>query len=749
MTWARETVVADERESVAEQPRALDDARQQLAATSEILTALGRSGADPEAVLGTIVDSVHRLCHADQAQIYLVAGERYRLARSSGLSEEARAFIDEHPLTLDRATLVGRVGLDRRTQQIEDVLADPDYGRPDVQQVGGFRTTLGAPMLLDDEVVGVLLLWRSRVSPFDEHSCTLVTTFAAQADIALRQVQLVRELETRGDELTSRVAQLEALNEVSHAVSSSLELDQVLAAVVATAVELSGTEGGSLFEYDEDSRLFLLRTAHGTDPALVDRLRETRIGLEGSLVGRAAVEARTLQVPDLDDAVLDQHQAALHAYGWRSLLVVPLLRETHVVGALVVRRRSTGGFQPEVSKLLETFAGQSALAISNARLFAELGAQRAELQAVSQHKSDFLASMSHELRTPLNAVIGFSEVLLDRMAGELNDQQDEYLRDIHDAGRHLLELLNEILDLSKVEAGQMTLERTPFQVEEVLRAGLALVRERASRHTIELHLEVAADTGALVGDELRFKQVVINLLSNAVKFTPDGGRVSVEARRQHGQVHVQVTDSGPGIAVGDQQRIFESFQQGGRGIRREEGTGLGLTLSRRLVTLMGGELWLESEVGRGSTFGFQVPVDPYSAGARQEAKGPADRVQPLVALIEDDPLAVELLTLHLRDAGLEVVNASDGPSGVGLVQRLTPEAVVLDIALPGIDGWEVLSRLSVDPSTAAIPVVVVSIVDERQRGLAYGAAAYLVKPVNREELIGALASAGVSAGSVR
>ena len=741
--------MADERGSVAESPRALDDARQQLAATSEILTALGRSSADPEAVLGTIVDSVHRLCHADQAQIYLVDGPWYRLARSSGLSKEVRAFIEQHPLTLDRATLVGRVGLDRLTQQIEDVLADPDYGRTDLQRVGGFRTTLGAPMLLDDEVVGVLLLWRSQVAPFDEQSCALLTTFAAQAAIALRQVQLVRELETRGDELASRVAQLEALNEVSHAVSSSLQLDEVLATVVATAVELSGTEGGSLFEYDEESRLFLLRTAYGTDPELVDRIRDTRIGLEGSLVGRAAVEARTVQVPDLDEAVLDRHQAALHAFGWRSMLVVPLLRKKQVVGALVVRRRSTGGFEPDVCELLETFAGQSALAISNARLFAELGSQRTELQAVSQHKSDFLASMSHELRTPLNAVIGFSEVLLDRMAGELNDQQDEYLRDIHDAGRHLLELLNEILDLSKVEAGQMTLDQTPFHVQEVLRAGLALVRDRASRHGIELHLNVAADTGSLVGDELRFKQVVINLLSNAVKFTPDGGRVSVAARRQQRQVHVQVTDTGPGIAAGDQQRIFESFQQGGRGIRREEGTGLGLTLSRRLVTLMGGELWLESEVGRGSTFGFRVPVDPYSAGARQEAKGPADRVQPLVALIEDDPLAVDLLTLHLRDAGFEVVSASDGPSGVGLVQRLSPEAVVLDISLPGIDGWGVLSRLSADPSTAAIPVVVVSIVDERRRGLASGATAYLVKPVNRDELIDALTRAGVSAGAVR
>jgi signal transduction histidine kinase/ActR/RegA family two-component response regulator len=741
--------VADGDASAVEPQRALEDAREQLAATSEILTALGRSGSDPEAVLGTIVDSARQLCHADQAQIYLVDGDRYRLARSSGLSDEVRAFIDQHPLVLDRASLVGRVGLDRRTQQIEDVLADLEYGRSDWQRIAGFRTTVGAPMLLDDDVGGVLLLWRSTVAPFDAQSLAVLTTFAAQAAIAVRQVQLVRELETRGAELVRRVAELEALNEVGDAVSSSLELDEVLATVVATAVQLSGTEGGSLFEYDEDSHLFALRTAYGTEPELVERLRRTRIGLDGTLVGRAAAEARPVQVPDLDAVELDAHQGALHAFGWRSVLVVPLLREAMVVGALVVRRRSTGGFDRELCEVLETFASQSALAILNARLFGELGAQRAQLEMVSQHKSDFLASMSHELRTPLNAVIGFSEVLLDRMAGDLNDQQDEYLRDIHDAGRHLLELLNEVLDLSKVEAGQMELDATPFAVDEVLRAGMALVRERASRHGIRLQLHVDADVGSLVGDELRFKQVVLNLLSNAVKFTPDGGQVSAAAHRVADRLEVTVTDTGPGIAADDQQRIFESFQQGGRGIRREEGTGLGLTLSRRLVGLMGGELWLDSEPGRGSTFGFSVPVEPGADENESVTSQPADRSQPLVALVEDDPLAADLLTLHLKGAGFDVVSARDGTTGIGLVRRLSPDAVVLDIRLPGLDGWEVMSRLAADPSTAETPVVVVSVVDERPRGMASGAAAYLVKPVSRDDLIEALARAGVPAAAAR
>ncbi len=555
----------------------------------------------------------------------------------------------------------------------------------------------------------------------------------------------MRALEERSNELARRVAELEALNEVGDAVSSILDLDRVLATVVASAVELSGTDGGSMFEYDQDQRLFVLRTAHRTEPELVERLKHTRIDLENSLIGQAAIEARTLEVADLDEIPQDDHLRAVRAYGWRSLLVVPLLREGRVVGALVVRRRTTGGFATEVRELLETFASQSALAILNARLFGELAAKRAELEAVSEHKSDFLASMSHELRTPLNAVIGFSEVLLERMIGELNDRQDEYLRDIHGAGKHLLELLNEILDLSKIEAGRMDLDRAPFRVEEVLQAGLALVRERAAQHGIELELDTDPDPGMLVGDVLRFKQVVLNLLSNAVKFTPDGGRVGVCARRQPDELLVSVTDTGPGVAEDDRNRIFESFQQGGRGVSREEGTGLGLTLSRRLVELMGGRLWLDGEQGQGSTFSFAVPLAPTPMSAAAEAVVAPARSQPLVALIEDDRVAVDLVTLHLESAGYGVATARDGLSGLDMIERSAPDAIVLDIRLPGLDGWGVLERLRQNPATSSVPVVVVSVLDERPRGLSHGAAEYLVKPVSRERLLDALLRVGVPA----
>ncbi len=258
-----------------------------------------------------------------------------------------------------------------------------------------------------------------------------------------------------------------------------------------------------------------------------------------------------------------------------------------------------GTFPPSTTDLLLTLAAQSAIAIINARLFRELETKSAELEVASRHKSEFLASMSHELRTPLNAVIGFSEVLADRMFGELNDRQDEYVRDIWNSGRHLLELLNEILDLSKVEAGQMALEPSTFRVADALEYAASLVRERAARHAIALTVDVGPGVETIHADELRFKQVVLNLASNAVKFTPDGGSVAIRADHVDHELVVTVTDTGVGIPPEDRERIFESFQQGGRGVAREEGTGLGLTLSRRIVELFDGRLWLESQEGVG------------------------------------------------------------------------------------------------------------------------------------------------------
>jgi signal transduction histidine kinase/DNA-binding response OmpR family regulator len=725
----------------------LDEVREQLGATSEVLAVIGRSASDLEGVLETVVESARKLCGADAGQVFLVDGDRYRLAYGSGMTAQYREFIANNPVVLDRGTLAGRVGLDRRATQITDVLADPDYGRTDAQRVAGFRTIMGVPMLLDGEVVGVLSVWRTQVDPFSDRAVEVLTTFAAQAALAVRTVNLVRTLESRTDELGRKVNQLEALGAVGQAVSSSLNLTEVLNTIITQAVQLSGTDGGSIYKFDEDPREFRVETVCGTSPEVLDALRRTRIGLDDTFLGKAATLGRPMELPDLRDVPLDPHLSVLAKGGWRSLVAVPMLREGRIVGAMVVRRHTPGGVPQEICDLLETFASQSSLALINAQLYRQLEQQSAALEVASRHKSEFLASMSHELRTPLNAIIGFSEVLLERMFGELNERQDDYLRDIWSSGKHLLELLNDILDLSKIEAGQMVLNRSEFAVRESLEYCLSMVRERALKQRILLSLEVDPGVGLLDADRLRFRQVVLNLLSNAVKFTPDGGRVGVRASIRDQDLVVEVADTGLGVAAEDRQRIFDSFQQGARLPGQTEGTGLGLTLSKRILELHRGRIWVDSEAGKGSTFGFALPAgsgEPALTSVAQVgldsglptelAPGPG----PTVVVVEDDRRSFDLLRVYLEAAGARVVSARDGEEGLDTVRRLSPAGVVLDILLPGIDGWEVLAQLKADPGTAAIPVIVVSMLDERGRGFALGAAEYLVKPVGKDQLLAAL-----------
>ena len=720
----------------------LHESREQFEATSEVLVALGRSSSNNDAVLDTLVRSVCRLCRGDAAMLYLADRDGYRLARSVGLSAEFVEYVDRHPLAADRGSLVGRVGLDRRIQQITDVLSDPDYGRYDYQRIAGFRSLVGAPMIVDEKVIGVLSVWRNEVEPFDERMAILLTTFAAQAAIAINHVELVRALEARTAELGRKVDQLQALGAVIEAVNSSLDLDQVLAEIVMHAVQLSGTDGGSIMEFDDLEQVFAVRATFGTTDELLTNLRHTRIELDKTFVGRAALAGGPLQEPDLRGLPLDAHQEELFRAGWISMLAVPLLREHRIVGVLVVRRKTPGGYDDEIVDMLESFAAQSALAILNARVFRELERKSQELEIASRHKSEFLASMSHELRTPLNAVIGFSEVLLERMFGELNERQDEYLRDILGSGQHLLELLNDVLDLSKVEAGRMELDRSTFAVGDAIEYSLSMVRERALQQHITLDWSVDPVLPELYADQLRIRQVIVNLVTNAVKFTPAGGRVVVAAVGTGSEVEITVTDTGPGIPEEDRERIFESFQQGGRNVNRQEGTGLGLTLSRRIVELHAGRMWLDTEVGTGSTFGLALPLLGTTVSVTAPTQyGRSDG--PVVVVVDDDPGSLELLGLYLSGAGVQVAVALTGADGLALARRLKPDAIILDIRLPDVEGWELMSLLREDPVTSDVPLLVVSVVDERARGLSLGAVDYLVKPVGREAVLGPLARLGI------
>jgi signal transduction histidine kinase len=599
---------------VDERTRELTESLEQQTATAEILRVISSSPTNVQPVLNAVAESAARLCEVDDVAINLIDGERIRMVAHVGPMPIGP--IGEFTIALGPGTVGGRSLLARRPVHVADLMsAEVEF--PDGAALArryGNRSTLAVPLLREGQGTGFILLRRADIRPFSDKQITLLQSFADQAVIAIENVRLFKELETRTDALTRSVGELRALGEVGRAVSSSLDLETVLATIVSRANELSSTDGGAIYEYDDQTEEFHLRATQNFDPEFVEVLRATPIRRGEGVTGRMVETREATQIPDVleDTSYQSRLRDTLVRSGYRALLAVPLLREDRIIGGLVVNRKTPGEFSPEVIELLQTFATQSALAIQNARLFQEIEEKSRQLEVANRHKSEFLASMSHELRTPLNAVIGFSEVLLERMFGQINDKQDEYLQDILSSGRHLLSLINDILDLAKIEAGRMDLEVADFHLPQAIDNAITLVKERASRRAIVLQASVDPRLGEIKGDERKVKQVLLNLLSNAIKFTPEGGRVDVNAALAGDVAEVSVTDTGVGIAAEDHEAVFEEFRQVGTDYaKKHEGTGLGLTLSRRFVELHGGRIWVKSELGQGATFTFTLPVGPW------------------------------------------------------------------------------------------------------------------------------------------
>jgi GAF domain-containing protein len=611
-TFADQAVIAIENVRLFNE---LQERLEQQTATSEILRVIASSPTDIQPVLDVVAENAARLCEANDALIVRKLDDAVKVVAQYGPIPTLLG----HPLS--RGIPGSRAILDRETVHIYDLMAEIDgefRETKDLQQVSSSRTILAAPLLREGSGIGAIVIRRQEVRPFSEKQIALLKTFADQSVIAIENVRLFQELEARTRELAQSVGELRALGEVGQAVSSTLDLQTVLSTIVGNAVQLSGTNGGVIYEYDEASDTFLLRASYQMEESLVEALRAAPIRLGEGATGRSAIIRGPVQVPD----TLDEREYTgarlrpmLAQLGYRSVLAVPLLREERILGALTVWRKEAGNFSPEIVNLLKTFGAQSALAIQNARLFREIEDKSHQIEAANRHKSEFLANMSHELRTPLNAIIGFSEVLGERMFGELNEKQAEYTDDILSSGRHLLSLINEILDLSKVEAGRMELEVATFDLPLAIDNARTFVRERAIKHGINLDVTVDERLGDFVGDERKIKQILLNLLSNAVKFTPEGGRIGINARQADGSVEISVSDTGIGISPEDQAKIFEEFRQvGGDYAHKREGTGLGLTLAKKFVELHGGRIWVDSEVGKGSTFTFTLPTNVRGEG---------------------------------------------------------------------------------------------------------------------------------------
>jgi signal transduction histidine kinase/CheY-like chemotaxis protein len=540
--------------------------------------------------------------------------------------------------------------------------------------------------------------------------------------------------------LDAGLRQLQQAYDFSRLQFAARDEQQVLARIEATYDEFVAimTEGIELVRQGKPAEGQEVQRTRAKP--LADQLER----LTNQLVNRAESDIATL-VDKADTSYRDSRRAfiAVAAGGIGLALVLGFAISWSIIGPVKQMHRrfdelAGGDFTHHVE--VDNRDELGALATNLNRMNDELGRLYRDLEAASQHKSEFLASMSHELRTPLNAIIGFSEVLKEEMFGPLNERQADYLNDILTSGRHLLSLINDILDLSKIEAGKMELELSQFSLPGVLQGGLTMIRERATNHGISLNLKITPEVGDITADERKVKQVIFNLLSNAVKFTPDGGRIEVDARRAGDAVEVSVRDTGIGIAAADHERVFEEFQQSGQ----REGSGLGLALARNFVALHGGDLRLESELGAGSTFTFTLPVRRglTPAGRAPDVALPTGTehtaLGPTLLVIEDDAQSAELLRISLEGGGFSVTVAGDGDAGLEAARQLRPAAIVLDLLLPGVSGWDVLNRLKDDATLADIPVVIVSMLDERGRGYALGAAGYLVKPVGRQELLGTL-----------
>ena len=608
-TFADQAVIAIENvrlfKELQTKNAALTEALEQQTATGEILRVISQSPTDAQPVFEAIAESAALLCEAPDVSIFVREADHLRVAARHG------PIPSDTALPLSRESGVGWAVLTGQTIHIADMQTELERFPVSVQNAQrlGFRTALNVPLMREGAAIGAISLRRAEAHPFSERQVALLETFADQAVIAIENVRLFRELEARTAELTRSVGELTALGEVSQALSSTLDLDTVLTTVVNRAVELAGADGGSIFEYDENAQEFQPRVStEAVDVVAATRQTPLRKG-EGA-VGRIAVTREAVQIPDIAiEGAYDSHaRGALLRSGRHALLAVPLLSEQHIIGGLVISRNVAGEFQAELVDLLKTFATQSALAIQNARLFREIADKSRQLETASQHKSEFLANMSHELRTPLNAIIGFSEVLAQGMFGEINEKQTEYLHDILESGRHLLSLINDILDLSKIEAGRMELDLAEFDLPQAIQNAVTLVRERALRRGIALHHAIDDRVADIRADERKIKQVLLNLLSNAIKFTTEGGRIEVRAASTDGMVEISVADTGIGIAPEDQETVFEEFRQVGTVDKKSEGTGLGLALSRKFVELHGGQIHVTSQVGIGSTFTFTLPM---------------------------------------------------------------------------------------------------------------------------------------------
>jgi GAF domain-containing protein/HAMP domain-containing protein len=617
--FAAQAVIAIENARLITETR---EALEQQTATAEVLGVINSSPGDLAPVFDAVLANIVRLCEAAYGHLVTYDGDKFHPAAVCGAMHFADYWRQQGAFRPSKGNPLERLLRGERFVHIADAREDDAYRNiPVYRQIidlGSIRTSLTVPLRKDGALLGAVRAYRQEVRPFSEKQIALVENFAAQAVIAMENARLLGELRERTAELGRSVEELKLLSEVGQAVSSTLDLRAVLSTVLSRSVAMTGADAGAVFRHRRADRAFHLVEAVGWDDKLMRSVRDLKVPESESAMGEAAKRRTPIQLADVSRRSSYPMRDVTLAAGFRAALIVPLVGPERALGALILMRRAAGEFPPETVRLMQTLASQSVLAIQNARLFRELAEKSEELELASQHKSQFLANMSHELRTPLNAILGYAELLVDGIYGEMPEKPKGVLERIQNNGKHLLALINDVLDLAKIEAGQLTLSLEDYSVPELVRSVVTATEPLATAKGLKFAARLPDDMPTAHGDARRISQVLLNLVGNAIKFT-DAGEVEIGAAVADGQFTLTVRDTGPGIAEADQEKIFGEFQQiDNSNTRKKGGTGLGLAISKRMVEMQGGTIAVESALGQGSTFRVTLPVhveEPMEAAA--------------------------------------------------------------------------------------------------------------------------------------
>ncbi len=597
------------------------------------------------------------------------------------------------------------------------------------------KSLLAVPLLMGEDVVGAISIQdQEQEHAYTEAHLRQLTTLAAYIAVKIRNAELLEQAQTSAGELGF-------LFNVTRAAVGASDLDTSLIGVAdILRSEIAGAEAAVIYLLSEDTRQLEAHAAAGYGGSLSYR---SPVNRDEGLIGQVARSARSLVVEDTRTHELGADAAAA---GVRAAVLVPLLTPAGLIGVLVVQSTRPGVFDENDLRLLETASGTLTAIIQNARLLDEISRANEQLKELDRLKTQFLANMSHELRTPLNSIIGFSRVMLKGIDGELNDMQTQDLSTIYNSGQHLLGLINNILDLSKIEARMMEIQPEYMELGEIVDSVLAAAKGLTKDQPIELYRDLEPGLPQVWGDPQRIRQVLLNLVSNAAKFTQEGS-ITVRAFRRDGDpetgaapcVQVDVIDTGIGIPADKLDTIFEAFQQvDGSTTRQYEGTGLGLPISKNFIDLHGGQMWVTSQVGVGSTFSFTVPLHPAVTEASETVARAEGDTRPLVLAVDDEPGVIDLYSRYLEKEGYAVLGLSHALDLVRQAQELQPQAILLDLNLPGKNGWLAIADLRQNLATRDIPVIVCSIEEDRERAAQAGVAGYLIKPIIEDDLIGAL-----------